>query len=105
MVLRLDRTPRRVQSKAQKRETKCFPLSETMSAGVPCLVKMFCKKIFASCGASMSDLMGMKWAILVSQSTTTSIVSKPSETGNHLIKSMDMKDQGLSGISRTHSGL
>ena len=104
-VLRLYRTPRRVQSEAQKRETKCFPLSETMSAGVPCLVKMFCRKIFASCGASMSDLMGMKWAILVSQSTTTSIVSKPLETSNHSIKSMDMEDQGLSGIGRKHSGL
>ena len=103
-VLRLDRTPRRVQSEAQKRETKCFPLSETMSAGVPCLVKMFCRKIFASCGASMWDLMGMKWAILVSRSTTTRIVSKPLETGNHLIKSMDMEDQGLSGIGRKRSG-
>ena len=104
MVLRLDRTPRRVQSEAQKRETKCFPLSETMSAGVPCLVKMFCKKIFASCGASMSDLVGMKWAILVSRSTTTNIVSNPSETGNHSMKSMEMDDQGLSGIGRKRSG-
>ena len=93
-----------VQSKAQKRETKCFPLSETMSAGVPCLVKIFCRKIFASCGESMSDLVGMKWAILVSQSTTTNIVSKPLETGNHSIKSMDMEDQGLLGIGRKRSG-
>ena len=104
-VLRLDQTPRRVQSKAQKHETKSFPLLETMSAGVPCLVKMFCRKIFASCGASMSDLVGMKWAILVSRSTTTNIISKPSETGNHLIKSMDMEDQGLSGIGSGPYGL
>ena len=32
-VLRLDQTPRIVQSEAQKRETKCFPLLETMAAG------------------------------------------------------------------------
>ena len=76
-----------------------------MSAGVPCLMKMFHKKIFASCGASMLDLVGMKWAILVSQSTTTSIVSKTLETSNHSIKSMDMEDQGLSGIGRKRSGL
>ena len=67
-------------------------------------MKMFWRKIFASCGASMSDLVGMKWAILVSRSTTTYIVSNPSETGNNLIKSMDMEDQGLSGIGRKRSG-
>ena len=104
-VLRLDQTPRRVQSEAQKRETKCFPLLETMSAGVLCLVKMFWRNIFASCGASMSDFVEMKWAILVSQSTTTNIVSNPSETGNHSIKSMDIEDKGLLGIGRKHSGL
>ena len=103
-VLRLDWTPRRVQSEAQKRETKCFPLSETMSVGVPCLVKIFWRNIFESCGASMSDLVGMKWAIIVSQSTTTNIVLNPSETGNHSIKSMEMDDQGLSGIGRKRSG-
>ena len=48
---------------------------------------------------------GEKWAILVSRSTTTSIVSNPLETGNHLIKSMDMEDHGLSGIVRKRSGL
>ena len=72
--------------------------------GVLCLVKMFWRNIFESCGASMLDLVGMKCAILVSWSTTTSIVSNPSETGNHSIKSMDMEDQGLLGIGRKRSG-
>ena len=51
----------------------------------------------------MLDLVGMKWAILVSWSTTTDIVSNPLETGNHSIKSMDMEDQGLSGLGRKRS--
>ena len=65
---------------------------------------MLVEDILASCRASMSDLVGLKWAILVSRSTTTSIVSNPLEIGNHSIKSMDMEDQGLLGFGRKRSG-
>ena len=65
---------------------------------------MLGEDILASCRASMSDLVGMKWAILVSWSIATNIVSNLLETGNHSIESMDMEDQGLLGIGRKRSG-
>ena len=46
----------------------------------------------------MLDLVGMKWAILVSWSTTTDIVSNPLETSNHSIKSMDMETKVCRGL-------
>jgi hypothetical protein len=43
-------------------------------------------------------LHGIKWAILVSRSTTTKIESKALELGRSVIKSIDIKDQGFFGI-------
>jgi hypothetical protein len=60
-------------------------------------------KRFASLSEDMFDLQGMKCACFVNLHTQTDIASNPWDCGSSLIKSVDMEDQGLFGISRGRS--
>ena len=53
------------QSDRQNQEMKCLPWSEMMSVGVPCLAKMWDRKMQARSLASISQKVGMNSAILV----------------------------------------
>jgi hypothetical protein len=48
-----------------------------------------------------SSLVGMKCAILLNQSTTTMMASKPLDGGKLTMKSMDTLSHGLSGIGKS----
>lgn len=102
MVLRLDLMLRILQSEDQNLDTKCLPLSETMSVGMPCFGKTCIVKILASWGALSSACIGMNRAILVRQSTMTSIMLL--DSGSHSMKSIEIELHGRSGMGKNCSG-
>src|SRR5215471_1248669 len=88
----------------QNLDTKCLPRSDTMSDGAPCLENTWRRKRRATPSVSTFLCVGMKSAIFVSRHTTTKIASKPSERGKPSMKSMEMDDQGCSGMGRNRRG-
>jgi hypothetical protein len=51
------------------------------------------------------SLVGMKSAILLNQSTTTKMASKPLDGGKLTMKSMDTLSHGPSGMGNGHNNL
>src|SRR5215469_2419865 len=88
----------------QNLDTKCLPRSDTISDGAPCLENTCRRKRRATPSVSTFLCVGMKSPIFISWHTTTKIVSKPSEGGKPSIKSMEMDDQGRSGMGRNRRG-
>ena len=71
--------PRAWHNKDQKLDTKSCPLSDTMSAGRPCLEKTCWINCLANFGVLSIVLEGMKMACLVRWQTMTRIEVKSSE--------------------------
>ena len=74
------------------------PLSEIMLSGNPCSFHTLSLNNLANPSADVFSVVGIKWTILVSQSTTTKILSYPCTKGNLVIKSTDICVHGFSGI-------
>src|SRR6266481_3547219 len=89
----------------QKREIKCFPRSDTMLEGVPCLEKMCTRKIMAKSSASMSQKVGMNNAIFMRQQMMTRIVSWLSDSGMPSMKSIEIESQVREVTGRNQWGL
>lgn len=60
--------------------------------------KQLCKTSYVNC-----SLVGMNIACLVSLSTTTRMLIKPSDGGSHSIKSIDMDSHSCRGIGSCFS--
>src|SRR6266481_5515786 len=88
----------------QKHEIKCFPLSDTMLEGVPCLEKTCTRKIMAKSSASMSWKVGMNNAIFVRRQTMTRIVLWLSDSGRPSMKSIEIESQGREVTGRNQWG-
>lgn len=69
-------------------------LSESTTSGKPSYFEMFSQYSLATIGESFF-MFGMKCAILVNRSTTTSIIVASSDSGKSLIKSVLICVQGL----------
>jgi hypothetical protein len=63
-------------------------LSEVILLSVPWLVNIYLSNRLASPLAVIISVIGIIYAYLVSRSTTTIIISFPSEIGNFVIKSI-----------------
>ena len=73
-------------------------------AGIPWSLTISLTKIWAMSTAEAVVRVGIKWATLVSLSTTTKIESKfPKTFGNPVVKSMLMHSQFISGTSKGYN--
>jgi hypothetical protein len=63
-------------------------LSEVILSDIPWFVNICLSNRLAICRASMVSVVGIIYAYLVSLSTTTIIISFPSEIGNFVMKSI-----------------
>jgi hypothetical protein len=96
--------PRSLQRDVQNRDVKSFPQSEMISLGVPCLANTYRKKSMGTSPESMSENVGMKSAIFVSQWTITRIMSWPSDRGNPSMKSIEIESHGYSPMGKNRRG-
>jgi len=71
---------------------------EMMLSGNPCSFHMLSLNSLANPSADVFSIVGIKWTILVNQSTATRILSYPCIKGNLVIKSANICIQGFSGI-------
>ena len=76
----------------------CSPLSKIILLDNPCNFHTLSLNSLASPSADIFSVVGMKWTIFVSLSTTTKIESYPWASSNLVIKSAEMYVQGLSKI-------
>ena len=76
----------------------CGPLSEMMLSGNPCSFHTLSLNNLANPSADVFSVVGIKWTILVSRSTTSRILSYPCAKGNLVIKSANICAQGFSKI-------
>lgn len=88
-------------SRAWQRDVQNFdvnkrPLSDTMSAGSPCLENTSRTNIVAKVGAVSMVRQGMKMPCFDSLSTTTSMASKLLDSGRVSMWSIEIEVQGLS---------
>jgi len=92
---RLTEAPIRLQNSFQNMDVNWSPRSETMSEGSPWRRKM-CWRTSSAVSLTEGSLeRGMKWAILVKQSTTVRIAVWPLDVGRPVTKSREMYDHGL----------
>jgi hypothetical protein len=85
----------------QKFELNLVSLSDTTSLGMPCSLNISFMKMLEISIASQVELTGMKWADLLSLSTTTMMASFCLvEFGNPVMKSLEMVSHFHSGIGR-----
>jgi hypothetical protein len=93
-------TPRSSNRRCQNLDANWGPLSDTISSGSPCS-QTIPSRINWAVSSAMIDLeQGVKWAILVSQSTTTNIEFLVLTVGRSVMKSIAIDPQGRLGIDR-----
>ena len=89
--------PRISRSRRQKWERNCGPRSEITSSRNPCNQIIWVRNNSAVALPEISLLHGMKWAIFVKPSSTTSTESKPLVVGRSVMKFKEIDAQGRSG--------
>jgi hypothetical protein len=100
-VLKFRFVPNPLNSPFQKFEVNLGSLSDTIVLGIPCKRATYFKKISATSAALWVVFNGIKWAALVSLSTTTMIESCCLLVlGNPVIKSIVTTSYFHSGIGK-----
>ncbi len=93
-------TLRSSNKRRQNLDANWGPLSDTISSGSPCN-RTIPSRINWAVSSVVIDLeQGVKWAILVSRSTTTSIEFLALTIGRSVMKSIVIDPQGRLGIGR-----
>ena len=80
-------------------DVNSLSLSEVILSGVPWFVNIYLSNRLAIRRVSMVSVVGIMYAYLVSRSTTTIIISLPSEIGSFVMKSMVINSNGRFGRS------
>ena len=80
-------------------DANCGPLSNTIPVGSPWCFHTWRKYSFAVSRADMLLVQGMNSTSLEKRSTTTRMLSNPSDSGRSVIKSADISFQGPGGVS------
>ena len=78
----------------------CGPRSETTFWGMPWSFQTCWTNSLAVPAADKVVNVGMKWAHLVKESTTTNMASWPDDSGSSTMKSTLIVSQGASGTGR-----
>lgn len=89
-----DRGGRSRQNSFQNAKINCGPLSDTVSAGNPWILKIWSIMVSAVSLADGNFSRGMKCEILEKRLTTVKIVVLSLEGGSRVTKSIDMWDHG-----------
>ena len=84
-------------------EANCGPLSDTIPVGSPWCFHTWRKYSFAVSRLDTLLVQGMNSTSLENRSTTTRMLSNPSDSGRSMIKSADISFQGPDGVSSSFS--
>ena len=79
-------------------DANCGPLSNTIPVGSPWCFHTWHKYSFVVLRTDMVLVQGMNSTSLENQSTTTRMLSNPSDSGRYVMKSTDMSFQGPGGV-------
>ena len=99
-MLNLRAVPCRRKISLQNLLRKSLSRSKTMERGMPWSLTTSRTKAAATVIAVKGCLSPIKWAYLLNLSTTTKMVSLPSDFGNPSMKSKDISYQTCCGIDR-----
>src|SRR5205807_8418042 len=92
-------TPNSFIKLVQNLEVNRLSLSEIIDSGSPWYRQISFRNISANCSIGTSVVSGMKCAILENLSTMTQILVYPADSGNPIMKSIEMDFHGRSGTS------
>src|SRR5207237_838230 len=92
-------TPNSFIKLVQNLEVNQLPLSEIIDSGSPWNRHIFFRNISANCSIGTSVASGIKCAILENLSTMTQIFVYPADSGNPIMKSIEMDFHGRRGTS------